>query len=168
MKKILFICHGSICRSPMAEFVMKDMLVKKGYKVAGVNTSSDEEADFEVYSAATSREEIGNPIYPPAKRTLAAHGIGTADNELGLSRKRSRQITKADYDYYDLLICMDNYNVRNALRIFGDDSKNKLHMLLEYAGRPGKEVADPWYTGNFDATWDDVTAGCKGLLGSLV
>ncbi|MBQ9826795.1 MAG: low molecular weight phosphotyrosine protein phosphatase [Firmicutes bacterium] len=156
MIRILFICHGNICRSPMAEFVMKDLAEKAGV------------ADrFGIASAATSREEIqrdartgrdvGSPVYPPAKKKLAEHGIDCGG-------KTARQLTKADYDYYDLLVCMDQWNVRNALRILGSDPDGKLKNLLDFAGRPGDEVADPWYTGDFEATWEDVLAGCRGLL----
>ena len=146
MIKILFICHGNICRSPMAEFVMKDMAGK-----AGLGDM------FEVASAATSREEIGNPVYPPARRKLAENGIGCAG-------KKARQVTKADFDRYDMLVCMDHNNIRNLRRMFGDRAMDKVSLMLDHAGRPGEEVADPWYTGNFDATWDDVTAGCAGII----
>ena len=159
MTRILFICHGNICRSPMAEFVMKDLAEKAGRS-----------ADFVIESAATSREEIyrdhrtgqdvGSPVYPPARRKLAEHGIDCAG-------KTARQLTKADYDRYDMLVCMDRANVRNTLRIFGSDPEGKISLLLDYAGRPGEEVADPWYTGNFEDTWQDVLAGCEGLLGVL-
>ena len=146
MVKLLFICHGNICRSPMAEFVMKDMVRRRGLETA-----------FEIASAATSREEIGNPVYPPARRKLAEHGIACAGH-------RARQMTKYDYGYYDWIICMDRANIRNVQRITGGDPKNKLCLLLDYTDRPGEEVADPWYTGDFDATWQDVTEGCEGLL----
>ena len=148
--KILFVCHGNICRSPMAEFVFKDMLEKKGLMDM-----------FEVASAATSSEEIwggrGNPVYPPAKRKLAEHGIGCAGHH-------ARQMTKHDYGYYDLIVCMDHANVRNASRITGGDPENKIRLLLDFTDRPGQEVADPWYTGDFDATWRDVTEGCAALV----
>ena len=149
MVKILFVCHGNICRSPMAEFVMKTLV-----KQAGL------EAQFQIASAATSTEEIGNPVYPPARRKLAEHGIGCAG-------KTARQMTRADYQEYDLLIGMDHANLRNMTRICGGDPEGKLRLLLDYTDRPG-EVADPWYTGNFEQTWQDVTAGCRGLLESLV
>ncbi len=145
MTRILFICHGNICRSPMAEFVMKDMI-----KNAGL------ENKFYIESAATSTEEIGNPVYPPARRKLSEHGISC-------NGKTSRQVTKNDYDKFDLLICMDNMNIRNLFRIIGNDNQNKVHLLLEYAGS-SDSVADPWYTGDFEATWKDVNAGCKGLI----
>ena len=149
MKKILFVCHGNICRSPMAEFVMKDLVRKAGL-----------ENQFQIASAATSTEEIGNPVYPPARRKLAEHGISCAG-------KTARQLTRADYGAYDLLIGMDQANLRNMRRICGGDPEGKIHLLLEYADRPGQEVADPWYTGDFEATWQDVLAGCQGLLASL-
>ena len=149
MTKILFVCHGNICRSPMAEFVMKDLVKKAG-----------REAEFEIASAATSTEEIGNPVYPPARRELAAHGIGCAGHA-------ARQLRRADYGHYDLLIGMDGANVRNMRRMCGGDPDGKIHLLLDFAGRPGQEVADPWYTGDFTATWRDVEAGCRGLLEQL-
>lgn len=148
MIKILFVCHGNICRSPMAEFVMKDLVARTGLS-----------AKFEIASAATSTEEIGNPVYPPARRELAAHGIAC-------SGKTARRIRASDYADYDLLIGMDYANLRNMQRFFGEDSKGKLHLLLDYTARPG-EVADPWYTGDFTATWNDVNAGCRGLLHTL-
>lgn len=149
MTKILFICHGNICRSPMAEFVMKDLVKKAGL-----------ETEFLIASAATSTEAIGNPVYPPARRKLAEHGISCAG-------KTSRQLTGTDYDQYDLLIGMDRANIRNMNRICGGDPEGKLHLLMEYAGRPDSEVADPWYTDDFEAAWRDVLAGCKGLLERL-
>ena len=146
MIKILFVCHGNICRSPMAEYVMKDLVKKAGL-----------EDEFQIASAATSREEIGNPVYPPARRKLAEHGISCDGHA-------ARQLRSADYGEYDLLVGMDQANLRNMRRICGGDPDGKLHLLLEYAGRPGQEVADPWYTGDFAATWRDVLAGCQGLL----
>ena len=148
MKRILFVCHGNICRSPMAEFVMKDLVEKAGIRDA-----------FYIESAATSTEELGNPVYPPARRVLAAHGIDC-------SGKYARQIRRKDYDDFDLIICMDNANIRNALRIFGEDPQGKISRLLDFTSRPG-EVADPWYSGNFDATWRDVYEGCTALLETL-
>ena len=148
MIKILFVCHGNICRSPMAEFVMKDMVKKAGL------------ADrFEIASAATSTEEIGNGVYPPARRKLAQHG-------LRCDGKRARQMTRADYQNYDLLIGMDNWNIRNMMRICGGDRQGKIRMLMDYTGR-SRSVADPWYTGDFDETWDDVNEGCRALLEHL-
>jgi protein-tyrosine phosphatase len=148
MTKILFVCHGNICRSPMAEFIMKNLVEKAGYA-----------KDFEIASAATSTEEIGNPVYPPARHKLAEHSIDC-------SGKQARQLTRADYDKYDLLIGMDSANLRNMHRICGGDKASKMRFLLEYTDRPG-DVADPWYTRDFDATWRDVEAGCRGLLEHL-
>ena len=149
MIKVLFICHGNICRSPMAEFVMKDLVRK-----AGADT------EFFIASAATSTEEIGNPVYQPARRKLAEHGIGC-------SGKTARQLRREDYDRFDLLIGMDGANLRNMRRICGGDPEGKLSLLLDWAGRSG-DVADPWYTGDFEATWQDVLAGCQGLLDALI
>ena len=145
--KILFVCLGNICRSPMAEFVMKDLVEKAGLQ-----------NQFYIESAATSTEEIGNEVYPPARRKLAEHGIGCKG-------KTARQMTRADYDRFDLLIGMDTWNIRNMKRICGDDPQGKIHQLMDYTNRPG-EVADPWYTGDFEATWRDVLEGCQGLLKS--
>ena len=148
MKKILFVCHGNICRSPMAEFVMKDLVKKAGLA-----------SQFHIESAATSREEIGNPVYPPARSKLAEHGIFCDGHA-------ARQLANADYENYDLLIGMDSANLRNMQRICGGDPDGKLHLLKDYTDRPG-DVADPWYTGDFEATWRDVLAGCQGLLHEL-
>lgn len=167
MIKVLFVCHGNICRSPMAEFVMKDIAIRAGYSVKGIDSADGACADFEIASAATSTEEIGNPIYPPAKRKLAEKGIGVQGNELGVSAKRSRRVTRDDYDYYDKIICMDYNNVRNLDRLIGGDSEGKVSLMLDYTDRAGGEVADPWYTGDFEATWRDVTEGCEGLLKQL-
>ena len=130
----------------MGEFVLKDMVKKRGL-----------ERQYEIASAATSREEIGNPVYPPARRKLAEHGIGCAGHA-------ARQMTKQDYDHYDLILCMDRANLRSAARIAGGDPAGKLRLLLDFADRPGQEVADPWYTGDFEAAWQDILAGCRGLL----
>ena len=148
MTRILFVCHGNICRSPMAEFVMKDLVRQAGL-----------ESQFHIESAATSTEEIGNPVYPPVRRKLAEHSIDCAG-------KRARQLTNADYDQFDLLIGMDRANLRNMHRICGGDYDGKLHLLMDYTDRPG-DVADPWYTGDFETTWRDVLAGCQGLLEQL-
>lgn len=146
MIKVLFVCHGNICRSPMAEFVMKDMVKKAGLY-----------EQFQIESAATSTEEIGNPVYPPARRKLAEHGIGCAG-------KTARQLTAADYRAFDLLVGMDRANLRNMRRICGGDPEGKIRLLLDFTDRPGGEVADPWYTGDFEAAWRDVEDGCRGLL----
>lgn len=148
MKKILFVCHGNICRSPMAEFVMKDIVRNAGL-----------EHEFEIASAATSREEIGNPVYPPTKRILKEHGISC-------DGKTSRQITINDYNYYDYIVAMDQNNLRNLKKIIGDDPQKKVSLLMDYTDRPA-DVADPWYTGDFNTTWNDVVEGCMGLLSSL-
>ena len=148
MIKILFVCHGNICRSPMAEFVMKDLVKKKGM--------ADQ---FEIASAATSTEEIGNPVYPPAKRKLKEHGISCEG-------KTARQMTKADYSYYDYIIAMDRFNLRNMTKFVGNDPDNKVSLMLDFTNCPG-DVADPWYTGDFDSTWNDVYDGCLGLLKKL-
>ncbi len=145
MIKILFVCHGNICRSPMAEFVMKDLVRKAGRA-----------EEFSIASAATSTEEIGNPVYPPARRMLAAHGIDCTG-------KTARQLRKADYAQYDYLIGMDQANFRNMQRMCGGDPDGKIYLLLDFTDRPG-QVADPWYTGDFQATWEDVLEGCEGLL----
>lgn len=149
MIKILFICHGNICRSPMAEFICKDLAAKQG-----------REKDFFIASSATSEEEIwngvGNPVYPPAKAELAKHGISCTG-------KRAVRLQKSDYDKYDLLVVMDGNNLRNALRILGSDPKGKLHKLMEYTSRGG-DVADPWYTDRFDIAYRDILDGCTALL----
>ena len=134
----------------MAEYVMKDLVKKAGL-----------EAEFQIASAATSREEIGNPVYPPARRKLAEHGISCEGHA-------ARQLRSRDYEEYDLLIGMDKANLHNMFRICGGDFNNKMHLLLEYAGRPDQEVMDPWYTGDFDSTWQDVLEGCEGLLDNLM
>ena len=149
MIKILFVCHGNICRSPMAEFVIKDLVNKKGM--------ADQ---FEIASAATSTEEIGNPVYPPAKRKLKEHGIFCEG-------KTARQMTKEDYTYYDYIIAMDRFNLKNMARFVGNDPDNKVSLLMDFTSHPG-DVADPWYTGDFDATWDDVNEGCVGILKKLI
>ncbi len=145
MVKILFVCHGNICRSPMAEFIMKDLVQKAG-----------RDDDFYVESAATSTEELGNEVYPPAKRKLLEHGISCKG-------KTARQMTRKDYERFDLLVCMDDWNMRNMTRICGGDPDGKMHKLMDYTARGG-EVADPWYTGNFDTTWNDCLEGCQALL----
>lgn len=145
MKKILFVCHGNICRSPMAEFVMKKMVREAGLEhVIGIA------------SAATSTEEIGNPVYPPAAAKLREHGIDPRG-------KRARQLTKQDYRIWDLIVGMDRYNMINMRRLFGGDPEGKVRPLL-----PTRDVADPWYTDDFDTTWDDVNMGCDAILAELL
>ena len=145
---ILFVCHGNICRSPMAEFVMKHLVREAGM-----------EDEFYIESAATSTEETGNSVYPPARRKLAEHGIGCQG-------KTARQMTRSDYDRFDLLVGMDSWNIRNMSRICGGDPNGKIVMLMDYTDRPG-DVADPWYTGDFETTWRDVLEGCHGLLDAI-
>ena len=149
MKKILFVCHGNICRSVMAEMVMRHLVAQSG-----------REDEFVIDSCATSREEIGNDIYPPAKRCLSAHGVP-------FTRHAARQITKVDYDNFDLILCMEEYNIRNLRHVLGTTlleedaalSRHKIRRLLN------RDVADPWYTGDFEATYYDVLEGCQQLLG---
>ena len=152
MIKILFVCHGNICRSPMAEFVFKDMAEKQGLS-----------EHFVISSSATSNEEIwngiGNPVYPPAREELAKHGIFPAGT-------RAVQLNKSDYDKYDLFVCMDSANVRNALRILGSDPQNKVCKLLEFTEKGG-DVADPWYSDRFDIAYADIYLGCKALLDKI-
>lgn len=180
MTKLLFICHGNICRSPMAEYAMRDMVEKAGLS-----------AKYQIASAATSREELGNPVYPPARRKLEEHGINCAGHA-------ARQLVRADYERWDYLIGMDSANRRNMQRLFGGDPAGKISLLLEWVketpakacpltGREGArersqfspqaeteksglcsdDVADPWYTGDFEATWRDVQRGCRAILETL-
>ena len=150
VKKILFVCHGNICRSPMAEYVMKYLVHEAGM-----------DQHYAIASAATSTEEIGNPVYPPARRKLAEHGISCQGHA-------ARQMTRADYNRYDLLVGMDSANIRNMTRIAGGDPKGKIFKLLDLVSlsspRYGEDVSDPWYTGDFEATWQDVQEGCQALL----
>ena len=148
MTRILFVCLGNICRSPMAEFIFKDLAAKAGRG-----------AEFEAASAGTSSEEYGNPVYPPARRKLAEHDIACAG-------KTARQLTRADYDRYDLLIGMESRHLSAMRRIYGGDPAGKMHRLLDYTARPA-DIADPWYTGDFDAAWNDIESGCRALLGQL-
>ncbi len=143
--KVLMICHGNICRSPMAEYVLQDMVRKQHL-----------DSRFHIESAATSREEIGNDVHHGTKRKLAEVGIPCP-------RRRARQVTKADYDAYDYLLIMDANNYRNLIRIIGSDPEGKVHGLLNFSGRP-RDIADPWYTGNFDVTYEDVVEGCESFL----
>ena len=148
MIKILFVCHGNICRSPMAEFIFRDMVNKRGLG-----------AQFFIASAATSREEIGNPVYPPAKRKLKEHGIDPAG-------KTARQMTAGDYRDFDYLLAAERYNIRNMERITGGDPEHKIYRLLDFSDRP-RDIADPWYTGDFDEAWDDIVEGCQAFLAWL-
>ena len=151
MKKIMFVCHGNICRSPMAEFVMKSLVEKAS--VSG-----------EVYieSSATSREEIGNGIYPPAEHVLSLHGIDSTGH-------RAKQFTVNDYNSFDMVVVMEDYNRRNLLRLIGCDCKGKVWKLLDFVAEEpvsgeGTDISDPWYHGNFDKTYNEIVAGCKGLM----
>ncbi len=148
MIKILFICHGNICRSPMAEFIMKDLVRRAGL-----------ERRFEIASAATSAEELGNPVYPPAQRELARHGISCKG-------KVARQVACGDYRTYDYLIAMEKYNLRNLRRILPDDPEGKVSLLMEHAGT-GEDIEDPWYTGNFEGVYAQIERGCAALLEEL-
>ena len=149
MIKIMFVCHGNICRSPMAEFIFKDMVKKMGI-----------EKEFFVQSSATSTEEIwgniGNPVYPPAKKKLAEHNISC-------DGKRAIQLKKSDYDKYDYIIGMEQVNVRNILKIVKEGKENKVFRLMDFTDNK-KDIQDPWYSGNFDITYDEIYEGCKGLL----
>ena len=147
--KVLFICHGNICRSTMAQFVFQHMVNNQGLK-----------DKFYIDSAATSREEIGNPPHYGTVNKLRQEGIPVL-------KHRAIQMTKQDYKEYDYIIGMDAWNIRNIMRIIGSDPEKKVSMLLDFTDRPGTEIADPWYTGNFDATYDDVLEGCTGLLEHL-
>ena len=153
MIKIMFVCHGNICRSPMAEFIMKDMVARRGIA-----------DDFVISSCATSTEEIwngiGNPVYPPAREELARHGIECRE-------KRAVQLQKSDYEKYDLFIGMDSANIRNMNRILDGDPENKIHKLMEYTSRGG-DVADPWYSDRFDIAYRDIYDGCEALLKELI
>ncbi len=149
MTKILFVCHGNICRSPMAEFILKDMVSRIG-----------READFFIDSAATSSEELGNPVYPPARRILAEHGISCEG-------KKARRCRTEEYENFDLILGMDHENMVSLVRRFMGDPEGKIHNLLDFAGRINEEIDDPWYTGDFQSTWDDLQIGCLSLLNAL-
>ena len=149
MTKILFVCHGNICRSPAAEFIFKDMLRRAGLL-----------GEFQVDSAATSAEELGNPVYPPMRRVLSEHGIDCAG-------KTARRIRASDSEDYALLLGFDQANLRNMARCFGGDPDRKLHLMTEYIGAPERIIDDPWYTRDFDTAWEDIEACCLGLLNAL-
>ena len=164
MIKILFVCHGNICRSPMAEFVMKKMVRDLPTAISASTTLTDD--DFEIASAATSTEEIGNPVYPPARRMLARHNIDC-------SGKTARQMTVADYNHYDYIVLMDQNNLRNLRWILPRDIYEretrepcKISLLMDWAHK-SRDVADPWYTGDFESTWQDVNEGCKAMLKAI-
>lgn len=150
MTKILFICHGNICRSPMAEFVMKHLVSQFGLT-----------SEIHIASAATSTEEIGNDIHRGTRQKLT-------QMKIPFSRRQARQVTKADYKEYDYMIVMDGNNIRNLRRIIGEDRENKVCKLLDFTDRKGEDIADPWYTGNFDETYEDVLEGCQGLLKAIL
>ena len=148
MVRVLFVCHGNICRSPMAEFILKDMVKKEGL-----------EGRFVIASAATSAEELGNPVYPPARAELAKHGISCKG-------KTARQLTRRDYDDWDWLIGMEDYNIRNMLRILGGDPEGKVCKLMRFAGTD-EDIDDPWYTGRFGEVYGQIQRGCRGLIDAL-
>ena len=149
MIKILFICHGNICRSAAAQYVMQNMIREEGM-----------EGWIVVDSAATSTEEIGNPVYPPMARTLKSHGIACSGH-------RAKQLRRGDYDAFDLLIAADDENLYYMKRICGGDPEGKFHLLMDYTDRPGTEISDPWYTRDFEQAYQDVVLGCKGLVRKL-
>lgn len=152
--RILFVCHGNICRSPMAEFVMRSLAMRAGRA-----------NEFRIASAATTAEELGNPVHPGTRKVLAAHGIGCAG-------KTARQVRRDEYKSWDFFVAMDDENVRDLGRLFRKDPEHKVRKLMEFASgaqadAPVRDVADPWYTGDFETTWADVLAGCQGLLAAL-
>ena len=149
MKRILFVCHGNICRSAMAEFILKAMVRERGI--------ADQ---YYIESAAVSYEEMGNPIYPPAKRCLSEHGIPFDKG------KRARRINSGDYDRFDTIVCMDASNLRLMKYIIPEDPEGKIHMMMNYAGKR-RDVADPWYTGDFETTYRDLVEGCTAMLDQL-
>ena len=145
MIKILFVCHGNICRSPMAKFILTDLVEKEGLS-----------SEFLIDSAATSTEEIGNPIYPPARRKLKEHGISSEGHQ-------ARRMRPEDYEKYDYLLGMEQYNIRNMLRILGGDPKHKVYRLLDFSDRP-RDIDDPWYTGDFETAYREILEGCRAFL----
>ncbi len=143
MIRILFVCHGNICRSPMAECIMNRLCRERG-------------ADISCDSAATSREEIGNDIYPAAKRTLSAHGVPYFP-------RRARQVSRGDYEKYDLILCMERFNLRNLSRIIPSDPEHKIRLLSDFTSAPGRDISDPWYSGEFEKAYAEILEGCEGL-----
>ena len=150
MTKILFVCHGNICRSPMAEFVMRNMVSKAGLS-----------REIYVESAATSTEELGNDIHSGTRAKLR-------EMEIPFEKRHARKVTSSDYRAFDYIVVMDGNNVRNLRRIIGEDREGKVYKLLDFTERRGEDIADPWYTGNFDETYDDVDEGCRGMLDMLI
>ena len=146
--RILFVCHGNICRSPMAEFIMKDMVAERGLQDR-----------FYIESCATSTEELGCDMYPPAKRCLSSHGIP-------FEQRRARQMTSDDYDRFDMIIAMDSWNIRNMRHFVGNDPEGKVSLMMSHCGRDA-DVADPWYSGDFERTYEDISEACSSLLDSL-
>lgn len=145
-KRILFICHGNICRSPMAEFILKSLVKARG-----------EDDEYYIESAAVSDEEYGNPIYPPARRCLSRHGVWFDP------ARTARSVTREDYERFDLLVCMDESNLRWLRRIIGDDPLGKVRLMMSFAGKH-RDVADPWYTGDFEKSYQDILEGCEAML----
>lgn len=146
MTRILFVCHGNICRSPMAEFIMKALVKARGL-----------EAEYHIESAAVSDEEYGNPIYPPAKRCLSQHGVAWDPT------KSARTVRAEDYARFDRIICMDSSNLRLIRRYIPEDPQEKIHLMMSYTGR-SRDVADPWYTGDFEKTFQDILSACEAML----
>lgn len=146
MTRILFVCHGNICRSPMAEFIMKALVKARGL-----------EAEYHIESAAVSDEEYGNPIYPPAKRCLSQHGVAWD------ASKTARTVRAEDYARFDRIICMDSSNLRLIRHYIPEDPQGKIHLMMSYTGR-SRDVADPWYTGDFEKTFQDILSACEAML----
>ncbi len=159
MIKVLMVCWGNICRSPIAQFVLQDMVNKRGIA-----------EEFHIESAATSNEEcyggVGNPVYPPAKSVLKRHGIGTPDNELGVDEKRARQLRRDDYDKWDYIIGMEQLNIGYMHKILGGDPEGKVSLLMDFTDTP-EDIDDPWYTGDFDGVYEQIKRGCEAFLTEL-